>query len=159
MVVAALLCTVATISLVIGAAIGLYARPSPRVTAAVMAFGSGALIQALSVNLAFEGVERLLHVAHMPPLVAWNFVAAGFLVGGLLFYLADRFIEGRGGALRSEAKTQAYLLEKKREESAPMLARLAHVELLRALPPDEVLEVVPFVHSIRVPAGEVLFRA
>jgi CRP-like cAMP-binding protein len=157
--IAAALCVVATISLIIGAAMGLYLRPSPRVTAAVMAFGSGALIQALSVNLAFEGVERLLHQAHLPPFLAWSVVAAGFFAGGLLFYLADRWIEKRGGALRSEAKTKAYLLEKKRDESAATLARLAKVDLLRALPPEEVQEIVPFVHSIRVPAGEVLFRA
>jgi CRP-like cAMP-binding protein len=144
---------------VIGAAMGLYLKPSKRVTAAVMAFGSGALIQALSVNLAFEGVERLLHVAHLPPLSAWTVVAAGFAVGGLLFYVADKWIEKRGGALRSEAKTEAYLLEKKREESAAILARLAGVELLRALPPEEVQELVPYVHPVRVQAGQVLFRA
>lgn len=45
-------------ALLIGALIGYYAKVSRRVIAAVMAFGSGVLISALTVELMLEAVER-----------------------------------------------------------------------------------------------------
>ncbi len=156
--IAALLCVLASASLLLGAAIGIYGRPSRRMTAVVMAFGSGALIQALSVNLALEGAERLLHEAHLGPYAAWAFVAGGFAAGGLAFYLADRAIQHRGGALRSAATTDAYLLERKRAEAAGLMERLARVELLRYLPPEEMEGLLLCARPLRLEAGTVVFQ-
>ncbi|MBI3970000.1 MAG: cyclic nucleotide-binding domain-containing protein [Chloroflexi bacterium] len=155
---ASLLATIATLSLLVGAALGLYARPGQRVIAAVMAFGSGALIQALVVELAFEGAERLVREHHLPPIASWLWVAGGFVVGGFVYFLANRLIEGWGGALRKPATAKEYFLEKKREESAALLTRLSKVDLLRSLPPQEMQEVLPFVHAVRVPAGTAVFE-
>ncbi len=65
---ASIVALLSMVSLLIGALLGLYAKPSHKVNAIVMAFGVGALIQALSLELAFEGAERLLHKAHLSPL-------------------------------------------------------------------------------------------
>ena len=158
MTVAAALAVAATLSLVIGAALGLYLKPSQRVIAAVMAFGSGALIQALAVELAFESAERLVHEHHIHRLMSWLVVAGGFLSGGLAYYLANRALERRGGALRSPAMAKNYLLELKRQEWGVLLERLSGVELLRSLPPEEMQAVLPYVHPVEVRAGQAVFR-
>jgi ZIP family zinc transporter len=82
-------------SLVIGVLLGL-ARPWPdRVVGLVLAFGAGALISAVSFDLAQEGAQ----------LGGPGSVAIGLAVGAVTYYVADRAVEkasagaGRGLAL------------------------------------------------------------
>ena len=51
---------IATLSLPLGAALGIYLNVSKKFVAIVMAFGAGALIQALAVELAFGSAEHLI---------------------------------------------------------------------------------------------------
>ena len=155
---AILMAVLAMSSLILGAMIGVYAKPSRRVTAIVMAFGTGALIHALALELAFEGAERLKHVAHLGGLTSWAWVAVGFAAGGMLYYLGNRQLEQYGAALRHPALTKRFLLAKKREKSAALLAHLAKVDLLRALPPEEMDEVVVCAEPAHFEAGETIFR-
>lgn len=155
---ATLLATLAMTSLLIGVVIGLYGRPSRRTNAIIMAFGTGALIQALALELAFEGAERLMVEAHLSGLVSWGWVAAGFMAGGVLYSLGNRWLERYGAALRHPALTKLYLLRQKRERSAELLARLARVDLLRSLPPEEMEEVLLCVEPVEVAAGETVFQ-
>jgi zinc transporter, ZIP family len=70
-------------SLVLGALIGLV-RPWPgRAVGAVLGFGAGALISAVSFDLAEEGLR----------LGGADSVAAGLALGALTYYVADRVIE------------------------------------------------------------------
>ena len=103
---AALLATLAMTSLLIGVVIGLYGRPSRRTNAIIMAFGTGALIQALALELAFEGAERLIAEAHLSGLVSWCWVAAGFVLGGVLYSLGNHWLDDYGAALRHPALTK-----------------------------------------------------
>jgi zinc transporter, ZIP family len=74
-------------SLVIGALLGL-ARPWPDLLVGlVLAFGAGALISAVSFDLAQEGAR----------IGDPGFVALGLGAGAVTYYLADRAIERRGG--------------------------------------------------------------
>jgi zinc transporter ZupT len=109
---ASLLSGVAASSLLVGAALGLFARPSQWLVAAVMGFGSGALIQALALELAFENAEKLVHEHKLGQLESWLWVATGFVLGGIIYYEANRIIEQRGGHLRKPARMKAYLFRK-----------------------------------------------
>src|SRR5688500_13030995 len=111
MLMAALLAVAGTLSLLIGAAVGVYARPARWVTAAVMAFGSGALIQALAVDLASGAAARLILEHGHTWLEGWAVVASGFVAGGLLYSGVNRLLEAQGGALRKPATAEKYLLE------------------------------------------------
>ncbi len=155
---AAAMAVLAMVSLLIGASIGLFLKPSQKVNAIVMAFGTGALIQALSVELAFEGAERLIHEAHLSGVVSWIWVAAGFVTGGSVYYIGNRFIDRMGGALRHPALAKLFLLKKKREESAAVLSQLANVELVRSLPPEEMEGVLACVEPVQFRAGETIFH-
>jgi CRP-like cAMP-binding protein len=155
---AVLLAVLAMSSLIIGVVIGLYAKPSRRTTAIVMAFGTGALIHALAVELAFEGAERLLHESHLAGFTAWACVALGFTAGGVLYYIGDRRLEHYGAALRHPSLSKLYLARQKHEKSAALLAQLSRVELLRALPPEEMEDVMLCVQPVNFPAGATIFR-
>jgi len=77
-------------SLVIGAVIGLRVPISPRNLGLLMGFGAGALISAVSLELAEEALADGGPTA----------LGAGLAIGGLLFYVGDRLLE-RGGPDRT----------------------------------------------------------
>ena len=78
-------------SLIVGALLGL-ARPWPeRAVGVVLAFGAGALISAVSFDLAEEGVE----------LGGGDSVALGLALGALTYFLADRAVERLGQPQRA----------------------------------------------------------
>jgi ZIP family zinc transporter len=109
---AALLSGLAASSLLVGTLLGLYARAPQRVIAAVMAFGSGALIQALAVDLAFEEAEQLVRIHAFNQIESWLWVAGGFVFGGVVYYQANQWIEKRGGHLRKPARMKAHLFSR-----------------------------------------------
>ena len=75
-------------SLVLGAALGLVRRWSGRLVGLVLAFGAGALISAVSFDLAEEGAKVGGGVA----------VAIGLAAGALTYFAADRALpEGEAG--------------------------------------------------------------
>jgi ZIP family zinc transporter len=73
-------------SLILGAVLGLARRWPERVVGLVLAFGAGALISAVSFDLAEEGLE----------IGSPGGVAAGLAVGALAFYVLDGAFD-RGG--------------------------------------------------------------
>jgi ZIP family zinc transporter len=79
---------VAASSLVLGAALALVRPWSGRVIGLVLAFGAGALISAVSYELAEEGIEA---AGQLP-------VAAGLAAGALAYWAADRQLERRPDA-------------------------------------------------------------
>jgi zinc transporter, ZIP family len=70
-------------SLVIGALAGLARRWPPRLVGLVLAFGAGALISAVSFDLAEEGAR----------VGGARWVALGLGVGAIVYFLADRTVE------------------------------------------------------------------
>ena len=148
----------AMMSLIVGVLIGLYGKPSRRANAIIMAFGTGALIQALSLELAYEGAERLVQHAGLGGFASWMWVAVGFIAGGSMYYLGNRMLERRGAALRHPAMAKLFLLNKKREESAAILTRLSKIELVRSLPPEEMEDILLCVQPMRVKRGEAVFH-
>lgn len=77
-------------SLVIGAVLGLRVSLSERVLGLLLGFGAGALISAVSTELAQEALDAGGAVA----------LGVGLTVGALAFYLGNRAIEGLGGSGR-----------------------------------------------------------
>ena len=85
---AALWGTVAASSLVIGAALALVRDWPVKLVSLVLAFGAGALISAVSFELAEDGAEVGGGLA----------VGIGLAVGALTYFGLDSLIEGRGGS-------------------------------------------------------------
>ncbi|KAF0811153.1 putative integral membrane protein [Alcanivorax sp. S71-1-4] len=80
-------------SLLVGAALGWFALPSARITAAVMAFGSGVLVSAI----AFELMDEALHTGGLLPSVT------GFLAGAVAFTVGTLMLAARGARHRKRS--------------------------------------------------------
>ncbi len=155
---ATILAVIAMTSMIAGTIIGIYLRPSQRTNAIIMAFGTGALIQALAIELAFKGAQRLTTLLQYSGLEAWSLVAIGFIVGGVGYYLGNKSLDKKGAAMRHPALAKFYLLKKKREESYDLLKKLSNVDLLRSLPPEDMESILDFVTPIEIQANETIFH-
>ena len=136
------------IALPLGAFVGMATRAGARVNSALMAFGAGALLFALSVEIVGES----LHESGFASL------AMGALLGGLAFDVANQTLSRRGGFLRKVAVAARHLSREKRREAEALLQRLASVHLLQALPPEEVARLAPSVRQLTLKPGQELFH-
>lgn len=83
-------------ALLIGAAIGYWAVVPARVIAGVMAFGSGVLISALTLDLMNEAYQR----------GGFDSACGGFFLGALVFTVGNWFLNRRGAKHRKRSGTQ-----------------------------------------------------
>jgi zinc transporter ZupT len=124
-----------TISLPMGAIAGLAFKPGPKVTAAFTAFGAGALLAALSVELIAPTVEEIVGHAASPTGMAHDKHTAletmgalllGCIGGGFLFYTLDELINSKGGFLRKVGTTITFLRHKKGHHTVISQAEIDH---------------------------------
>ncbi len=145
-------------ALIAGTFIGIFTRPSQRTNAIIMAFGTGALIQALAIDLAFHGANRLIEKLAFSGMEAWLMVSMGFMLGGLAYYLTNKALEKKGAAIRHPALAKFYFLKKKRNEQGHVLEQLSNVELLRLLPPEDMELVLGSVEPVEFEKDEFIFK-
>ncbi|MBU0928499.1 MAG: cyclic nucleotide-binding domain-containing protein [Spirochaetes bacterium] len=138
-----------SVSLPIGAIVGIATKPSRTVISAVMSFGAGSLMAAISFELVNPAVER--EGAGFAPL------ALGLLVGCLVFIALSRAADERGAAARTRSTLASSLRSKKRRRAEAILERLGSVDILRSLPPEQVQAIVPFVQLRSFAAGAPVF--
>lgn len=94
------------VSLILGAIIGIVHPPSEKWTAALMAFGAGALIEALAIEL-FGHILHEAEVRKEKSLVTIAIFSA--IVGGVIFAELDKFLNSRGAFYRKVATTTGYV--------------------------------------------------
>lgn len=147
----------AAISLPAGAALGMLAMPPKKVTSALMAFGAGALLFALSIEL-FGGIleEAGGGGRGNPPVVVVCLLAA--VAGGLLFQGLNRALEKRGAFLRSEALIRKHVAREKRRQAKRMLSTLSRIKLLQSLPAEEVIGMLEDVERAAFAPGQIIFK-
>ncbi|HJT59576.1 MAG TPA: hypothetical protein VJ761_23910 [Ktedonobacteraceae bacterium] len=87
---------VAGSALVIGAAVGYFTDVSVRVIAAIMAFGSGVLISALSFNLMNEAYHR----------GGFTSTSVGFVGGAAVYTVVNRYLNRHGAKHRKRSGNQ-----------------------------------------------------
>jgi zinc transporter ZupT len=121
---AAAIGTLAALALPIGSLVGLTTRISARVTSGLLAFGAGTLIFALAVEIVGGAVQR----SGFGPL------AAGLVLGGVLFSLLNQVVNDKGAFLRKMSVAARYLARQRKSREQALLNRLAHVHLLQSLP-------------------------
>lgn len=155
---AAIVGLISVSSLFGGAHVGFAYKPPERVSAIIMAFGTGALIQALVLDLAYQGAQRLIHQGHLSGWASWLWVAGGFVAGGGMYYVGNRFLEARGAAMRHPALAKLYVQRKRLQESELLLKKLSRIDIVRTLPPEDVEDVLVAVHLVRKPKGHVIFQ-
>jgi len=139
-------------SLPLGAAAGIWLNPGLRVTAAVMAFGAGALLCALALELVVPAL------AHFPDdaMEGFKWLALGAMMGCLLFIGLDHALSGMGGYLRKHSTISSRLKRRKKEHFRKILDKLSVLDLMVALPPDEIRRVVSDIEKRVFKAGELI---
>ncbi|MBM3647686.1 MAG: cyclic nucleotide-binding domain-containing protein [Alphaproteobacteria bacterium] len=153
----ALVGLIATSSVMIGAALGLY-FPTPRkVLAGILAFAAGSLIASLAIELAFGAAHELTQSGTNVH-VAWAAIAGGFGAGAAIYYAAALFLEQKGAAVRYPSRFLEHALRRKRREAGDRLAPLSKCQLLRHLPPEHLLPLLDRIRERPVKTGEVVFH-
>jgi CRP-like cAMP-binding protein len=140
------------LSLPLGAAMGLWLNPGLRLTAAVMAFGAGALLCALALGLVVPAL------GHFPdqPIEAFKWLALGAMLGCLAFIGLDHLLAGMGGYLRKSATLVSRLKRQKKGHFHDILAKLSVVDLMVSLPPEEIRRVLSDIERRVFKAGELI---
>lgn len=87
---------IAGLALLMGAIFALIFKPPKKISATIMAFGSGVLISALTFDL----IEDAYNIGGIIS------ISIGFIIGALLFVIGDWLIGKRGGHYRKHLKGQ-----------------------------------------------------
>ncbi|MBN1685049.1 MAG: cyclic nucleotide-binding domain-containing protein [Spirochaetales bacterium] len=145
---------ISAVSLPLGALLGLLTRPPRKVTSVLMAFGAGALLFALTIELFSES----LHLSRESGNSIIYITIAGALAGGLLFDLLNQLLNNRGAFLRKFVTTRKHLVRMKRKMARALVNELSRVRLLQSLPPDDIATLIPNMKRETFDAGEVIFR-
>lgn len=126
-------------SLLMGALVGIYFKLPQRIVGLMAAFGAGALLSALAIELVAPSIDAFMRAtsAEVRAHEVRNFfhLVAGAGVGGIVFVLLDWVLVEHGGYLRKTA----YLISKVMHERAHLPQHtLAHIN--QRLPTGEELE-------------------
>jgi zinc transporter ZupT len=149
---------ISAVSLPLGSIVGIQANLRPQLLSTLAAFGAGALIAALSVELvaptifALEAAEGSSHRGN--PVDNFLALISGAAAGGVLFTLLDRLVDSGGGFLRHTSGTISYLTSRKRNRELAILEDLANFSLLRDLPPEHINALVEMIKPMRFEVGE-----
>jgi len=122
--------------------------PKDKIVAFLLAFGSGALLAALALDLAGGSVEEK---------VFYEF-AFGAILGSCLFMLLNFIINSKGGFLRKSSTTLNYMKKKKAKQYKYLFQKLSKVDLFRQLPPEEVQLIIPHIISKEFNNNEIIFN-
>jgi zinc transporter ZupT len=130
---------VSAMSLPLGSLVGLNVRFRQRHIANLAAFGAGALIAALSVELVAPTAFALTESGDADPGPARaNFFAllVGGVFGGILFVALDAVVNKKGGYLRKTSTTLAHVAKRRREEVRKVIQAVLEVRPFDTLPAE-----------------------
>jgi len=135
-------------SLPLGALLGVYWRPGDRAMAFFLAFGAGALLAALGVELVAESVAEGQVLS----------LTLGAVLGGLAFKGLNFLVNRRGGYLRKPSTAISYWKHKAAERFRSALSDLARAPVLSAFTPEQLALLLPHVLVRELPAGSTIYR-
>jgi len=145
---------ISAISLPIGAILGLIAKPGRKITSALMAFGAGALLFALTIELFSE----MLHYGkeHGKEIIIITIIGAVF--GGLLFDFLNQMLNNKGAFLKSLSETTKHLRKVKLLTAKKLINTLSKVHILQSLPPEQIAKLIPHMKKETFEKGKTIFR-
>ena len=159
---AVLLGALSAASLPLGSLLGLSWQPGNKIVGGMTAFGGGALIAALAIELV---APTAMHLVHAETEIAKSEAShhlinmlIGAVIGGSLFAALDHIINSKGGFLRKTSATIDYFTNRKSARRKEILEHLASSELIRHLPLEIVEEMVTKVNERSFQTGEILCK-
>jgi len=125
------------VSLPLGSILGLTWKPNQKINSAFMAYGAGALLFALSIEL-FGHVPH-----HVEGHGNWALVAVvlGALAGGKLFDTLNSQLNDRGAFMRKLSSAKRYVSYLKITRYKNMLEKMSRITAFRIIPPDKIADL------------------
>lgn len=142
------------ISLPLGALLGILWQPKSKINSAFMAFGAGALLFALSVEL----FGHVPHHAKNHGYYALLAALIGALIGGALFDLLNKALNNKGAFLRSLSNAKKYVARIKVQRAQAVVEELSSIKVLHGLSPEQMAGFVQRMRKISVPANTRIFN-
>jgi CRP-like cAMP-binding protein len=139
---------ISAITLPLGAIAILIWKPKEKVIAFLIAFGAGALLAPLSIDLVAKSIEQKL----------FYYLAAGSIAGSVMFIILNQIINNQGGFLRKAATAIHHMKRKKIKHLKELIGKLSQVPLFRELPPEEIQYLVSNVTGRFINKGTTIFN-
>lgn len=135
-------------SMPLGSLTSLIWSPKNRALAFLIAFGGGALLAALVIDLVGSATEK----GHLLELVI------GSVIGSLFFIFVNKIVNNSGGFLRKPSTTLAHLTEQERRRFTQSFSGLKRIKFFRDLSQplrQQIAQVLLVAHYAK---GTILYR-
>ncbi len=139
---------VSSCSMPLGALTSLVWQPRDRVLAFLIAFGGGALLAAVVIDLVGSVKEK----GHILELIV------GSIIGSLFFIIVNQIVNNSGGFLRKPSTLLAYLTQQESRRFAQRMTQLKHLEFFQDLPQEWRQKIAQVLWIAPSPKGTTLYR-
>jgi CRP-like cAMP-binding protein len=139
---------VSAVSLSLGALTATRYRFTDRVVSFLMAFGGGALLAALTLDLVAHGIDS----GHV-----WT-LGLGWVAGSVLFIVLNNAVNDIGGFARKVSTRLYQLRRQERRRFRKFLSGLRRLDIFADLPPKDYDALLASVQQQHYPKGSYLFR-
>jgi len=150
------------VSLPLGSLVALRTNPRPQYISILAAFGAGALIAALSVELVAPTVFALHEETGTPhqgdPLIHFFVLLIGAVLGSILFVVLDQLVNEHGGFLRKTTTSMTFFKAAERNRQRKLLEKLSQWPLLQNVSAEHVNTLVSMVRPMDFHDGEIIAR-
>lgn len=145
-----------TASLPLGSVLGMTFRPRASLVGALAAFGGGALLAALSVELVAPTMMNASHGEEGRNL-AYALLVGGVL-GGIFFWILDQWLNAKGGYLRKTATAITYLSRNRTKRMSDLVRKMSASPFFRSIPPDQIDQLIQRLRPMIFNPAEILFK-
>lgn len=135
-------------SLPLGALTTLIWTPSDRSIAWLMAFGAGALLSAVTIDLFAPAVRAGMFIP----------AAIGAIIGSLIYLILNHQLNQQGGFLRKTATTIQYFRNRKKKQQRQFFKSLNRFALFQELPVNERAQLLKQIKIVTYPANTVIYH-
>ena len=150
------------VSLPMGSLVALRINPRPAFISIMAAFGAGALIAALSVELVAPTVLAL-HAGDGSPhtseaLLDFFALLTGLVLGGILFVTLDQLVNAHGGFLRKAATSISYFTIAERKRQEKLVKKISQLPFLHNVSAHHINTLVSMVRPRSFSDGDVIAK-
>ena len=139
---------ISSCSMPLGAVTALFLKPKNRALAFLIAFGGGALLGAVTIDLVGSAKEK----GHLLELII------GSIIGSLFFTFVNQIVNNSGGFLRKPSTTLAYLTQRESRRFEEKISQLKRLEVFQDLPQQWRQKLAECLRVAHYPKGTTLYR-
>jgi len=147
-------------SLPLGSWIGIKFKFRSAQLSFMAAFGAGALLAALSVELIAPTTMGLIanDSSHGDPRTAFFALIIGCVTGGMLYVLLDKLVNKKGGFLRKTSTLLHYYNKQKTSEQEHLLDEISRFPLFQSFPAEHIETLMSSMEPVDFKDGDIVVR-